>query len=172
MRTKFFILLALFVALSSVSFAQVSHLVTVDLTENRTLALTGFPPTIDVSRAAIPVVATDTSTELEIFHDLALPQKVTVQAAITSGDWIDRYLTVLADDAAWPQGPGAGITPAPTALTLISNGVVAGVQNLATAITNTMAAGDTIVLEYGASAGLLAAPGVHTSTVTYTMLDM
>jgi hypothetical protein len=167
MRTKLVALLALFVAFSAASFAQtVSHDVTVDLTENRTLTINGFPPTLDVQRGAVAV--TDTSTELEIFHDLGINQKVTVQAAISEGDWADRFLRVTATNAG-PTFSGA-ITLSPQ-VTLISDGILAGVQNLATAIDNSMAAGDYVILEYEAEAGTDAVAGTHKATVTYTMLD-
>ena len=173
MRTKLFILLALFVAFSATSFAQIAtNTISIDLQENRTLEFGAGQDTIatDVTRLSNTQLA-DTNNwtaevaTLTIEHDLGLPQKITVQSALTAGDWVGRYLSVTPDSTGLNSpGTDSGET------TLISDGTVNGVQDLVTAIDATTGA-EEITLNYLIAAGPDASPGVHTAEIYYTLTD-
>jgi hypothetical protein len=149
-----------------------TNTITIDLQENRTLKFGAGQSTIatDVTRLSNDQLA-DTNNwtaqvaTLTIEHDLGLDQKITVESAITVGDWAGRYLTVEAGITALPAG--GTVTGE---INLITDGTVGAVADLVTAIPATTGE-EEVTLNYLIAAGPNASPGVHTAEVYYTLTD-
>jgi hypothetical protein len=180
MRTKLFILLALFVAFSSASFAADSmpHTLQVTLDENRNITVSNFPETLALKRAdpATPANWVDTSagneSSLTVDHDIGIPQKVTVVAALTSGDWTDRYLTVTAVAGANPFTllPTPPVFAAETTL-IDPTGSLGSVDLITNIHATPVGVPADVVITYSAVAGLSSVAGDCTSIITYTLMD-
>lgn len=172
MRNKAFLLLALFAAFSTASYAQTAtatHNVTSDLTEVRTIVLAGGAAVIAVKRSvAGNTLYTNSLANMTVEHDMAFNQKVVVSTVLGAGVWTGRSLYVGAVPPVDPTWAASTIATT----TLVLSGVA---QPASTFITNIPSTGGgptlPLTLDYSGAAGLTAVAGSAIAAVTYNLTD-
>jgi len=171
-KRKIFLALALMTAFGSSLFAQAdTHSVSTNLTETRTLSVTGNS---SIAIARNPAVAwiSDNSSQITINHDLLITQKITV-GVVSAAPWTNRWLRVNG-----ANGGGAGyawnahITPATIIQRdLVISGAIQPPADFITGIVATGGPSNPLTLTYDARAGVSAVTGLNSADVTYTLMD-
>lgn len=148
-----------------------THTVSTNLTETRTLTVTGNP---SIALARNPVVAwiVDATSQITINHDLLIPQKITV-GVVTADPWTNRWLRVNgANGGGASYSWEAHVTPAAIAQRdLVISGAVQPSSDFVTGIIATGGPSNPLTLTYEARAGVLAVTGLNSADVTYTLMD-
>lgn len=173
MRSKLFLLLALFGAFSTASYAQTAtatHNVTSDLTEVREITLGGVVPNIAIKRSILgnTLYLSNTAT-MVIEHDLAFNQKIVVSTVLGAGTWTDRGLVV---GGVAPVGDATWLASTIATTSLITAGVADPAADFAINIPASLGAPTAAMpLNYSGSAGLTAVAGPAVAVVTYNLTD-
>ncbi len=170
MRKRLVLALAMMAAISTGAFAQTdTHAVSTNLTEVRTLTVTGNP-SIPLKRDPALAWVTDATSNIVINHDLLVPQKITV-GIVTADPWTNRSLRVngLTGGGAGYDWAGDGATVSQRSLVI--DGAVQVDSDFVTGIVATGGVSNPLDLTYEATAGVNAVVGLNTADITYTLMD-